>query len=281
MQVWHAIVLGLVEGITEYLPVSSTGHLILASSALGLDDGPAARAVESFEIIIQAGAILAVVGLYFPRFVQMLRGLVGRDPAGRRLLINVIIAFLPAAIVGLLTAEWIRSNLFTKNAVVVALVIGGAYMIAVERWRRAKAEPGKSLEEVSPRDALMVGLFQIGALWPGASRSMMTITGGYFARLSPVAAAEFSFLVGVPTLTGAAAYALYKDLRGASANDPPFYEVLGYGPTIAGLVVATVSAAAAVWFLVAVLKSKGLAPFGWYRIVLGVLFMTLAYAGLV
>jgi undecaprenyl-diphosphatase len=278
MQIWQAIILGLVEGITEYLPVSSTGHLILASHALGLHRGESAEAVKAFEVIIQAGAILAVVGLYWPRFLQMLAGLLGRSADGRRLLINLIIAFLPAAILGLLLHEQIKRHLFYVEPVAIALVLGGVYMLLVQRWKERHPE-GKTIDEMTWRDALTIGLFQIVSMWPGTSRSMMTITGGYFARLTPRAAAEFSFLLGVPTLTGAAALTLYKDIRDASPENPVFYEVLGIGPTVAGLVVATISAAFAVKFLVAVLQRRGLGPFAWYRMVVGVLFLTLAYAG--
>jgi undecaprenyl-diphosphatase len=281
MQVWHAVILGLVEGITEYLPVSSTGHLILTSAALGLGEGPGKEAVDAFQVVIQAGAILAVVGLYWPRFLRMLGGLAGRDAGGLRLLMNLVIAFLPAAAAGFLLHDWITSRLFYSAPVAGALVVGGVYMLAVDRWRKSRPAPGKTIDEMTPRDALTVGALQILALWPGTSRSMMTITGGYFAGLSPVAAAEFSFLLGVPTLTAAAGYALVKDLAKATPENPPFYEVLGVGATAVGLVVATVSAAVAVKFLVAVLQRKGLAPFAWYRIVVGVCFMALAYAGLV
>jgi undecaprenyl-diphosphatase len=281
MQVWHAAILGLVEGITEYLPVSSTGHLILASAALGLSEGPDKQAVDAFQVVIQAGAILAVVGLYWPRFARMLRGLIERDAAGLRLLVHLVIAFLPAALVGFVFHDWITSRLFYSGPVAGALVVGGVYMLAVDRWRKLKSTPTKTIEEMTARDALKIGLFQIVSLWPGTSRSMMTITGGYAAGLSPVAAAEFSFLLGVPTLTAAAGYALVKDLTKATPENPPFYEVLGPGATAVGLVVATLSAAVAVKFLVAVLQRKGLAPFAWYRIVVGVCFLALAYAGLV
>lgn len=279
MNLVQAVILGLVEGITEYLPVSSTGHLILTSAALGLSAGPEKESVHAFEVVIQAGAILAVVGLYWPRFVQMLRGVLGRDAAGLRLFVNIVIAFVPAAAIGFVLHDWITRRLFYPGPVAGALVLGGVYMLAVDRWKRGRKGEGKTIDEMSRGDALTIGVFQIGALWPGASRSMMTITGGYAAGLTPVAAAEFSFLLGVPTLMAAAGYSLVKDLARATPESPPFYEVLGVWPTAVGLVVATLSAAAAVKFLVAVLQRRGLAPFAWYRIVVGVIFMTLAYAG--
>ncbi|MEO0483392.1 MAG: undecaprenyl-diphosphate phosphatase [Planctomycetota bacterium] len=134
-----AVILGLVEGITEYLPVSSTGHLILASALLGLDEPPEMkRAVDTFNIVVQGGAILAVLGLYFPRCLQMLRGLLGQDAAGRRLLINLFVAFLPAAVLGLLFDDWIEARLFHAGPVLAALALGGVYMMLVDRWRKKR-----------------------------------------------------------------------------------------------------------------------------------------------
>lgn len=278
MHILHAIILGLVEGITEFLPVSSTGHLIITSALLGLKDPASKQAIDAFEIVIQGGAILAVVGLYWPRFVQMLKGLTGADPAGFRLLMNLMIAFVPAAGIGFLTHKWITDHLFTPAPVVAALILGGVYMILVEHARRGKfvrigaSMRGKEIDDLSFIDAFKIGVLQVVALWPGTSRSMMTITGGYLVGLRPRAAAEFSFLLGVPTLMSATLYALYKDLASARAHHTqPFYEVLGKGPVLIGIVVAAISAAAAVKWLVGFLTRHGLAPFGIYRIVLGVI----------
>jgi undecaprenyl-diphosphatase len=293
MQIWQAVVLGIVEGVTEYLPVSSTGHLIVASGLMGIGSGPAGEATKAFEVVIQAGAILAVVGLYWSRFVQMLRGLLGRDAAGLRLLINICIAFVPAAAVGLALNHWIKRHLFFTEPVALALGLGGVYMLVLSA-RRAKRAKGDGQEEggEAPRwrgideltwvDALTIGVLQCAALWPGTSRSMMTITGGMIVGLSATAAAEFSFLLGVPTLLAAAGYDLFKDLHHARQTGAAnMFEVLGPSACIVGVAVAAVSAALAVRWLVGVLNRRGLAPFGWYRIIACVLLMTMAYAGLV
>ncbi|MBX3358105.1 MAG: undecaprenyl-diphosphate phosphatase [Phycisphaeraceae bacterium] len=282
MEWWQSIILGLVEGITEYLPVSSTGHLILVSNLIGLGadtgvGGGRSEAVKSFEVVIQAGAILAVVGLYWPRFVQMLRGLIGRDPVGMRLLVNLGVAFVPAVVVGLLVNKFIKAHLFYPVPVVAALMLGGVYMMGVEAWRvgrfsvpRARAEE-VGIEDLTVGKSLVIGLLQCVAMWPGTSRSMMTITGGYFVGLRPAAAAEFSFLLGVPTLTAAAAWDLYKDLKGAGPeNGGNLFQHLGATNVVLGILVAAVSAALAVKWLVGFLNRRGLAPFGWYRLLIGV-----------
>jgi undecaprenyl-diphosphatase len=280
MELWHAFILGLVEGITEYLPVSSTGHLILTERALGLSGEENKHARDAYLVVIQAGAILAVVGLYWPRFVQMLRGLVGRDPDGMRLLLNIAMAFVPAAVVGLLLNKWIKFYLFHPAPVAGALVLGGIYMLLVDRWKARQSGPGLEIEDLTPGRALIIGLFQCGALWPGTSRSMMTITGGYIVGLRPIAAAEFSFLLGVPVLFAAAGLDLVQDYtRSRSTGEPMFWEVLGPLPTAVGVVTAALAAAAAVRFLIAFLGKRGLSPFGWYRIIIGVVFLTLAFSG--
>lgn len=288
MNVIQAIVLGIVEGITEYLPVSSTGHLILTSWLLGLGTTvESAKAVNSFNVIIQGGAILAVLGLYRARVGTMIRGLLGRDPAGLRLFILLVVAFLPAGFFGLLLHDWIESRFFKPVPVLVALFVGGVILIAMRRWQNSlyakQATEGqaafKSIEDLTIRDALVVGLLQCVAMWPGTSRSMMTIVGGMLVGLPPARAAEFSFLVGLPTLLGACVLTLSKQLRdhGLGFVDP----LGGWLPVIVGLVVATLSAAIAVRWLVGYLSRHSLAIFGWWRIgvavVLGVLIF---FAGL-
>ncbi len=280
MNILHAAILGLVEGITEYLPVSSTGHLIITTNLLGLTSEQNKAAIDAFEIVIQGGAILAVVGLYWPRFVQMLRGLLGKDNAGFQLFANICIAFLPAAVIGKLFKKMINEHLFYAWPVVFAFIVGGVYMIIVEacrsgRWGRAARlqyhGAGKGVDEITPLDAIKIGFLQVIAMWPGTSRSMMTITGGYFCKLRPAAAAEFSFLLGVPTLLGATVLALWDDWKDHKSNGSPmFYTVLGTGPVLVGLVVAAISAALAVKWLVGFLNRRGLAPFGVYRILLGI-----------
>lgn len=292
MELWQAIILGLVEGITEYLPISSTGHLILVSSAMGLDTPEQKNALDAFNIVIQGGAILAVLGLYRARVWQMMRGLVGRDAAGRRLLINLVVAFIPAAVLGKLLDEWLESHLFFAGPVLAALFLGGVYMIGLDRWKRRaatrdaseadKGKPGADLDSLTPPKALAIGLMQCVAMWPGTSRSMMTITGGMIVGLRPVAAAEFSFLLGLPTLGAATVYKLYKNLSHAKASGTPnLFEQLGVLPVVVGLIVAAISAALAVRWLVAFLNRHGLTAFGIYRIVLCAALLVMVSMGVV
>jgi len=295
MEWWQAVILGLVEGITEYLPISSTGHLILASALLGLDEPGTKSAVDTFNIVVQGGAILAVLGLYRQRVVQMMKGLLGRDDKGRRLAINLIIAFLPAAALGPLLNDAIERWLFRPWPVLAALFLGGVWMIWLDRAeaRRVSArlhehvdhehdpEDLKALaehaaptrhvriDEITWRTALGIGLFQVAAMWPGTSRSMMTIAGGTLLGLRPRDAAEFSFLLGLPTLGGATVYRLWKNLREAEeAGAATMFETLGWSSVAIGIAVAFVSAALAVKWLVAFLNKHGLGAFGWYRIAL-------------
>jgi len=286
METWQAIVLGLVEGITEYLPISSTGHLIIAGDLMKLDRPETKAAFDAFSVIVQGGAILAVLLLYLPRFVQMLMGLLGRDGAGLKLFLNIVIAFIPAALVGIVLKKAIEAWLFHLWPVVFALVVGGFYMIGVELWRRSRKPmkggiEGKAVEQMSPGDALVVGLLQIFSLWPGTSRSMMTITGGYFRGLKPGAAAEFSFLLGMPTLLAATLYTLYKDHAEHKVDGQTMFKVLGAKPILIGVAVAAISAFIAVRWLVGFLNKHGLAAFGFYRIALGVALLALALAGYV
>jgi undecaprenyl-diphosphatase len=278
MEWWQAALLGLVEGITEYLPISSTGHLILTSALLGLHTPGRAAAVAAFEIVIQGGAILAVLGLYWRRVLQMGAGVVGRDPAGRRLLGHLVLAFLPAAVLGPLLDDPIEEHLFHAAPVLAALFLGGVWMIWLDRGR--KPEAGAPLDALGWRQALGIGLFQCAAMWPGTSRSMMTIAGGVLLGLRARDAAEFSFLLGVPTLGGACVYKLAKNLLEArEAGTPDLFELLGPASVAIGIAVAALSAAAAVRWLVSFLQRHGLAPFGWYRIALALALGGLFWGG--
>jgi undecaprenyl-diphosphatase len=298
-----AVILGLVEGITEYLPISSTGHLLLTNKFLGLDTdeplldasgaprlldadlppGPGntytvKHAADAYAIVIQAGAILAVVLLYWRRLRDMVLGLFGRSRTGRRLAVNLLVAFLPAVFLGLLLDDWIESRLFHALPILFALFAGALLMFAVEHWRRRRgtalgAETGPDLHELSLRQCLIVGLLQCVAMWPGTSRSMMTIVGGYLVGLNPRRAAEFSFLLGLITLTAASAYKFFMPyLKG----EPTLLEALDPGPVALGIFVSFVSAALAVKWLVGYLTRHGLALFAWYRlglvVVLGSVF---------
>ncbi|MBI2518377.1 MAG: undecaprenyl-diphosphate phosphatase [Opitutae bacterium] len=299
MSVSDAVVLGLVEGITEFLPISSTGHLIIANQLLGLESEqqltdkagqplwyrtPSPEhpegvpltlklAADTYTVIIQVGAIAAVALLYWSQLLNMTVGLVGRSNSGMRLLRNVIFATFPVAVTGLLLHDWVDKHLFSVPAVIAAQVAGAFLMLWAERWRRANTGIGFSRNEpanMSPRKATGIGFAQCLALWPGTSRSMVTIVGGYLAGLSPVKAAEFSFLVGLPTLAGAA-------LLKAVKTGPAMIEVFGWGNLLVGILVAAVSAAIAVKFLVAFLSRNGLAVFAYYRLVvalvLGLFFL--------
>lgn len=256
----HAAILGLVEGITEYLPVSSTGHLILVGSWLGLDGD----AVKHFDVVIQFGAILAVVGLYRARVGQMLRGLVGKDPAGLALVMRLLVAFLPAAVLGFAFAKTLKERLFAPLPVAGALAIGGVVMIVLDRrLRPARERSGFGFDALTLRAALVIGLCQCLALWPGTSRSLVTILGGLAVGMTPVAAAEFSFLLALPTLGAATVYDLAK-------HGPLLIDAVGPAALVIGMVVAAISAALAVKGFVAWLVRHGLVPFGVYRIALAV-----------
>lgn len=301
MEWWQAVIVGLVEGITEYLPVSSTGHLILTNALLGIDgSGPQKEAIDAFSVIIQGGAILAVLGLYRQRVWQMIVGLLGvvkigqGNKAGLNLAINLIVAFLPAAILGPVLDDAIEARLFHTGPVLAALALGGVFMILIDRWkiRRAHASSheqaldaetaGKEIESVTVMQALFIGLMQMVAMWPGTSRSMMTIVAGVLTGLKPKAAAEFSFLLGLPTLGGACVYKLGKNLYAAhQSNSQTFFEIIGLVPVAIGLIVATISAAIAVKWLVGFLTRHGLSLFGWYRIILAALLALLIALGVV
>lgn len=284
MTILDAIILGIVEGITEYLPVSSTGHLVLTSSLLGLDKGDSARSVNALMIIIQGGAILAVLGLYRTRVASMIRGALGKDPRGLKLLINISIAFAPAALLGVLLDDWIEQHLFHAIPVLIALGAGGVLMIWIGRGPKslrseeAAGQPGMDLADLAWTAALFIGTMQLLAMWPGVSRSMITIVAAMLVGLRPARAAEFSFLLGLPTLGGAC---VYKLLKNVTSDQPNLFVELGWFNVIVGIVVATIAAVLAVKWLVSYLNRHGLAVFGWYRIGLTILLAVLLITGLI
>ncbi len=282
---WQAAILGVVEGITEYLPVSSTGHLIIASALMGLDEPPAQKAaVDAFNIVIQGGAILAVLGLYRNRVAQMIRGICGQDAIGLRLAINLVIAFLPAAVLGVLFDDAIEARLFHAGPVLGALLVGGVLMIGIDRWKirpQRQADDktvGVDIQNLTWKAAVFIGFMQCVAMWPGTSRSMMTIVAGVLVGLKPKQAAEFSFLLGLPTLGGACVYKLGKNLMSEDSN---MFELIGIVPIVVGILVATVAAALAVKWLVEFLTKHGLTVFGIYRIALAIVLGLLWQAGIV
>jgi len=307
-----AFVLGVVEGVTEFLPISSTGHLIIAAELLGLEEatprygpdgkrvwhelgghavparpealrGPDGevlwhrrpggahpegipltrkRAVDSYLVVIQAGAILAVLLVCGAEVRSMLRGLIGQSAAGRTLLRNVALAVAPVVIAGLLLGPWIEAHLFSAGTVAAALAVGAVLMLAAERRRRSHPPvASRTGADLSAGQALGIGFAQCLALWPGMSRAMVTIVGGYACGLAPARAAEFSFLVGLPVLAGAA---LYKGVQ----TGPAMVAGLGWTPVLVGAITAAFSAAVAVRFLLRHLSRHGLTAFALYRLAL-------------
>lgn len=270
---WKAVILGVVEGLTEYLPVSSTGHLTVVARLLGLDDGGrSAELVDSYTIAIQVGAILAVLGLYHRRVSSLVQGVRGGDPHGRVVLVALVVAFLPAAVVGFLLGDTVKDRLFGFGPVAVAWVVGGVAILAFERFRPSRA--GLPLERITPRHALLIGLAQSLALWPGVSRSLVTLLAALLVGLSLAAAVEFSFLLGAMTLGAATAYE-------AAGNGPEMIERFGWGPPLLGVITAFVSAALAVKWLVGYLNRHDLDIFGWYRIIVGLVVLAALAAGVI
>jgi undecaprenyl-diphosphatase len=266
VDIFQALILGLVEGLTEYLPVSSTGHLLLAQRLMGI---PSSEAADAFAISIQAGAIVAVLGLYRARVAQMLAGLAGRSPVGRRLAVNLIAAFIPAAVLGLLLERPIKKYLFGGDQwgmwpIVAAWLVGGIAILVVSRWRRSEgASPtrGLSLDDLTIRMAIIVGAAQCIAMWPGVSRSLITIVGGVLVGLSLPAAVELSFLLGVITLGAATAKDVLK-------HGSEMLATFGWPALAAGFFAAWLSAVLAVKWMVGYLQKHGMEIFGWYRVAL-------------
>lgn len=250
----QALVLGLIEGITEYLPVSSTGHLLIAQRLMGIADGDAANA---YAIAIQAGAIVAVLGLYRARVGQMVRGLAGRDSAGFKLLVALVVAFLPAAVIGGLFDAKIEALLFGPRPILIAWVVGGVAILLLNRWIE-RSRTGSSVLDLTWQRALVIGLFQCLALWPGTSRSLVAILGGLAVGLALPAAVEFAFLLGLITLGAATAYTALK-------HGHEMLSAYGWPVLATGFVAAWVSATLAVKWMVAWLTRHGLAVFAWWR----------------
>ena len=263
-----AIILGIVEGLTEFLPISSTGHLILAGSLLGWNDDKA----QVFDIAIQTGAILAVIWYYRVRIGKVLAGLF-TDRVQQRFALNVIIGFLPAAVFGVLFSKAIKAHLFGPVPVAIALVVGGFIIFWVEKRQESIKPRVTDIDSLTALDALKLGLAQCCALIPGTSRSGSTIIGGMLFGLSRQVATEFSFYLAIPTLIGASVYDTWKHRDLLGADDIWLFLV--------GSVVAFFSALACVHWLIRFVASNSFRLFAWYRVVFGLVILATAYTGVI
>ena len=262
------IIMGIVEGLTEFLPISSTGHLILAGSLLNFTG----EKVKLFEIVIQAGAMLAVCWEYRRRIIDVIRNF-SSDVAARRFVANLLVAFLPAVVLGLLFGKFIKAHLFAPVPVALAFIIGAFVILIVERRNRLNEDSLRihSVDEMTMLDAFKVGCAQCFALIPGTSRSGASIIGGMVFGLSRQAATEFSFFLAIPTLFGATIYSLYKERALLSVADLPMFGV--------GALAAFISAFFCVRWLLRYISSHDFMIFVWYRIVFGVLILISAATG--
>jgi undecaprenyl-diphosphatase len=262
-----AAVMGVVEGLTEFLPISSTGHLILAGALLGFDDAKA----KVFDIAIQTGAIFAVILVYWEKIYATVKALPYQAEA-QRFVLNVFIGFFPAVILGLLFGKLIQQHLFTPWVVATTFIVGGFIILWAER-RPPSTIRIRAVEDMRGRDALMVGLVQCLAMIPGTSRSGATIIGGMLLGLSRKAATDFSFFLAIPTLIGAGVYSLYKERALLSVDDIPMFAT--------GLVVSFISAWICVRWLLKYIASHSFEIFAWYRIAFGLVVLFTAWTGLV
>lgn len=249
-----AVILGAVEGITEFLPISSTGHLLVTERLLDLGNGTTKTATDTYTVAIQLGAILAVVAIYRTHIAAMTRGLLGRDRDGLRLVQLLAIAFVPAAVVGLALDNTIKAHLFGMWPVITAWTVGGVFLLL---WKPGTGSTG--LGQITYRHAAIIGSAQVLALWPGTSRSLVTIAAALAIGLTATAAVEFSFLLGLITLTAATALDLAK-------HGPDLIDQFGLATPTLGALVAAITATLAVAWFVDYLRTRSLALFGWYRL---------------
>ncbi len=256
-----AILLGIVEGVTEFIPVSSTGHLILATEIFGYD----AHTWAAFNVVIQLGAILAVVVQYWRTFWAVGMGLLRRDPMSLAFVRNILLAFLPSAVLGLALKDYIDVLLGSPAVVGWALIVGGIAILAIERW--ARSGPASGVAQLPARQALGVGLFQCISMVPGVSRSGATIMGALAMGIERRTAAEFSFFLAIPTMMGATALELWDTRAELMAGTGP----VGWSEIAVGFAVSFVVALAVIKLFVAYVSRSGFAPFAWYRIVAGAL----------
>lgn len=252
----QAVILGIIEGVTEFLPVSSTGHMILAAAIMKIqDDG----FLKTFEIAIQLGAILSVLTLYYRRFL-----------VSYEIYLKLLVAFLPAGVIGFFAYDTVKTYLFNAYVVSAALIIGGVLLILLDRWTEKEESMYASPEKISFRGCLQIGLFQSVSMVPGVSRAAAAIFGGIFSGFTRTQAAEFSFLLAIPTMFAATGYDLFRTSRSFAANEWTLLAV--------GAVAAFVSALIAVKAFIAFLTKHGFRHFGYYRIALGILFLAYALA---
>ena len=261
MMIWKTVLIGIVEGLTEFLPVSSTGHIILAEQLLGFEGPPG----KVFEIVIQLGAILAVCVLYHGKIRATVSGVFRRDKVSLRFAMAVIVAFLPAAVVGVTLHKYIKALLDKPIVVATALIVGGILILLIEKLARRPRI--KSLDDVDWKTALVIGLCQCLAMVPGVSRSAATIMGARIFRVDRATAAEFSFFLAIPTMLGATVYDLFKNWSTLNWS--------GGGVIVLGLVVAFLSALVVVRSFVAFISRHGFGVFAWYRIAIGTLALVL------
>lgn len=259
--IWKALLIGVVEGLTEFLPVSSTGHIILASEILNFEGPPG----KVFEIVIQLGAILAVCFLYRMKIWTTAQGVMRRDKASMRFATAIVVAFLPAAIIGVAAHKYIKSVLFDPMVVAVALIVGGIVILIIERF--AQRPRIKSVDDVDLKTALMIGFCQCLAMIPGVSRAGATIMGARAFRVDRATAAEFSFFLAMPTMLGATVYDLYKNWSTLSSD--------GVGVIAVGFIAAFVSALLVVGPFLRFISRHGFTVFAWYRIAVGALAFVL------
>jgi len=266
-----AALMGIVEGLTEFLPISSTGHLILANTLIGFADSVGAEKAKVFEIAIQTGAIFAVILVYLQKIVSTIKG-IGSQPEAQRFAINVVVGFVPAVVVGLLIGKAIKAHLFTPTVVAVAFIVGGFIIMWAERMAarqpRARVE---TVDDMRLADAIKVGLIQCLSMVPGTSRSGATIIGGMMIGLSRKASTDYSFFLGIPTLIGAGVYSLVKERALLSMADLPLF--------LTGLVFAFLAAWVCVRWLIRYVSSHTFIPFAWYRIAFGLLILVTAHFG--
>lgn len=275
LALWQALLLGVVEGLTEYLPVSSTGHLLVTNKLIGLDDTEAMRqAADSYAIAIQIGAIIAVLGIYRHRFALMIDGLLGKSTEGLLLIRSLLIATLPAVVIAVIFDDWIKERLLRPWPVAGAWIVGGVIILIFVANQHRLSQHITSIAAIPPMSALAIGFAQAIAMWPGTSRSFVTLLGAMLIGCALATAVEFAFLLGFIVLSGASMYELSK-----SGGD--IVEQFGYVSPLIGVAAAGIAAFASVSWMISYLQRRPLTVFGWYRIAAGILTAVLLLTGVI